>query len=157
MRLLYHSKHDPKLPEEGGVGKPSILIVDADLGFTFWLGQALDAIGCTALPANAIAPAQELVRAHRLRVDVLVIDPFVLDAFLFVAYLRKTQPGLQVVAAIPEEWEKSWPPIPEFDAAIRKPRHFTAAARMEWVDLIRGLQAAATGGQPGPAQGPVQE
>lgn len=126
---------------------PTTLIVDEDLGFTFWLGQTLDAIGWTAVPAQNISAADELVRVHRLQPDVVVIDPFVRDAFLFIDCLRKLQPFLKVVAAIPDVWGRSWPTIPEFDAAVGKPRHFTPAASLEWVGLIRNMLSS-TWGEP---------
>lgn len=145
MRLVWQPKHDRVRQERQSEGKPTTLIVDEDLGFTFWLGQALDATGWRALPAQNVTAAYDLVRVHRLHVEVLVIDPFGRNAFALVAYLRKIQPFLTVVAAIPEDWDRSWPPLPEFDAAIRKPLHFTSAAKMEWVDLIQNLLSNALG------------
>lgn len=143
MRLGCRPEHDRRKRQGESGSKPTALIIDEDLGFTFWLGQALDSIGWMAVPAQNTTDADELVGLHGLQIDVLVIDPFIPDAFAFVVSLRKAQPWLQVVAAIPEAWEKPWPSIPEFNAAIRKPLQFTPEARTEWVDLIQRVLSTA--------------
>jgi DNA-binding response OmpR family regulator len=50
----------------------SILILDDDLGFVFWLGQTLDAAGYDSLPAKGVPEAIELLAQFRLRIDVLI-------------------------------------------------------------------------------------
>jgi CheY-like chemotaxis protein len=128
------------LREPGKEPRPTILLVDPDLGFVFWLGHALDTAGYNAVPAQDTRAASELIREHKLAVDILVIDPLLPDAIAFVTRLRRSRRSLNVVAAIPEEWEEI-PPMPEVDAVIRKPRRFNSIAALPWIHLIQNLSS----------------
>jgi response regulator RpfG family c-di-GMP phosphodiesterase len=125
----------------------TILLVDPDLGFVFWLGQALDLAGYNAIPAKSVRSASDLIQQHRLVVHILVIDPFLPDAFAFISRLRQSHINLHVVAAIPEDWE-DLPPMTEVDATIRKPRHLTATATLPWINLVQRLSSEAETGSP---------
>jgi CheY-like chemotaxis protein len=124
----------------------TILLVDSDLGFAFWLGQALNRAGYEAVPATTPDAGAELIQEHRISVDILVIDPASPDALPFVSRLRQSRRGLKVIAAVPEESAQP-PPMPDFDAIMRKPKRLTVEAALEWVSLIQRLSpAAGTGG-----------
>ena len=116
----------------------TILIVDRDLGFVFWLGQILDAAGSVAVPARGIADAAEIVAMLRLPVDVLIASPAERGVREFVERLRFSSPDLQVVALANEEDPASVTPPP---GAVwkRKPQHRDEAAKSEWLGLIHGL------------------
>lgn len=118
----------------------TILLVDPDLGFVFWLGQALDLAGYNAIPAKSVRSASDLIQQHKLVVHILVIDPFLPDAFAFISRLRQSHVNLHVIAAIPEDWE-DLPPMTEVDATIRKPRHLTAVATLPWINLVQRLSS----------------
>ena len=128
----------------------TILLVDSDLGFIFWLGQALDAAGYTAVPAVNVASAAELIQEHRLSVETLVIDPFLPDAFQLISALRQSHPDLHVVAAIPDDW-RTFPSLPEIDAILRKPQRLTGAALIQWLQVIQEFFSDHT-----PAPDPVE-
>ena len=66
----------------------SILIVDDDLGFVFWLGQTLDAAGYSSLPAKGISEAIELLQDFRVRIDVLIARCVLPGASEFALALR---------------------------------------------------------------------
>ena len=51
----------------------TVLIADRDLGFVFWLGQALGKLGYQVLPAMNVPQAASY--AEQFRVDLLVLDP----------------------------------------------------------------------------------
>ena len=51
----------------------NILIVDNDLGFVFWLCQALDAAGYETLPAKGVPEAVALLDELEVWVDVLMV------------------------------------------------------------------------------------
>lgn len=137
---------EPREPERKL--RATIFLVDSDLGFVFWLGQALDSAGCWALPAKDVSSAVELLTEYRLAVDILVINPFLPDAFSFISQLRLSQPALHVIAAIPTDWEK-FPPLTGVDAVIRKPNHLTVLALLQWINLIRDFlaESSAASGQ----------
>jgi len=149
-RFEYRSIYAPlKIPNRELTGTESerklratVLLVDSDLGFVFWLGHALDSAGYTAVPAQCTKAARELIQKHRIPVDILVIDPLLPDAFPFIFQLRQSQRSVAVVAAIAEDWEEL-PPMTEVDAVIRKPRRLTLMAAVQWINLIQDLSAKA--------------
>jgi hypothetical protein len=116
----------------------TILIVDRDLGFVFWLGQILDAAGYVAVPAKGIADAAEIVETLRLPVDVIISQPAERGLGEFVEKLRFGSPDLQVVALASAD-DPVWA-IPPLGAVWkRRPRRRDEAARSEWLDLIHDL------------------
>jgi len=76
----------------------TVLIVDADLGFVFWLGQALDVAGCSAFPARSVPDARALLAECKLAVDVLILDPVLPGASDFVMALRHDRENIKVLA-----------------------------------------------------------
>jgi hypothetical protein len=124
-------------PERDGANT-TILLVDADLGFVFWLGQVLDLVDHNALPAKNIRAADELIQQHKASVDVLVINPLLPNAQTFISNLRQSLRRLKVLAVIPGGCE-GLSSLPQIEARKEKPRHFTKAAALEWVNLIHSL------------------
>ena len=80
----------------------TILILDNDLGFSFWLGQSLTAPHCRALPAKSVAEAIALIGQFKLRIDFLIMNPAVPGASDFTRALRKEQRHLRVATLTPE-------------------------------------------------------
>lgn len=111
--------------------------MDGDLGFVFWLGQALDSAGYTAVPAKDLASANELLRTHRLSVDILVIDPEVPGALGFISQFRQTGKSLRVLGVIARD--ENAVPSSEIDATVWKPDHLTPDAAAEWIYAIQNL------------------
>ncbi len=112
----------------------NILLVDSDLGFTFWLGQLLDQAGYEAFPAKSVADAIQLLDQLRFEIDLLVINPALEGAASFAAVLRQSQPQIKMVAVHEPEVIGRWP---EMDASHPKPSRSDEAARAEWLSLIR--------------------
>lgn len=79
----------------------TILILDNDLGFTFWLGQILSAPHCTALPAFNVAEASELIEHFNLKIDFLIMNPAIPGAEEFTCALRKEQGQMRVAKLTP--------------------------------------------------------
>src|SRR5689334_22613696 len=115
-----------------------VLLVDSDLGFVFWLGQALDVAGYVAVPARDIGSAEELVQAHRIEIDILVIDPRMPGALPFISRSRERGKSLKVVAALAQEDEGDVP-ANDADMVLRKPERFTQEAKMQWIGQIQDL------------------
>lgn len=116
----------------------TILIVDRDLGFVFWLGQILDAAGYVAVPAKGVVDAAEIVATLRLPVDVLIAPPAERGIREFVEKLRFSSADLQVVALATEE-DPAWAMPPPGAAWKRRPRRRDEATKSEWLDLLRDL------------------
>lgn len=74
----------------------TILILDDDLGFTLWLGQALSASNCRALPATNVTEAAALIGHFSLMVDLVILNPCVPGGAEFTRTLRTDQGRLRV-------------------------------------------------------------
>ena len=75
----------------------SVLIVDHDLGFVFWLGRALDAAGYCALPAKDVTSALELLNEFPVTVSLLIISQHETWLPLLKVLLAKNQ-SLKIIA-----------------------------------------------------------
>ncbi|HUB82053.1 MAG TPA: hypothetical protein VMB03_24820 [Bryobacteraceae bacterium] len=79
-----------------------ILIIDSNLGFLFWLGEALAEARHQAWPACNVAEAGAILRSRRLpRLDLLIVNPSVDGALRLVQRLRRARPDLKVLAVDP--------------------------------------------------------
>ena len=74
----------------------TILILDDDLGFTFWLGQAFSNAHCTAVPAVTVAAAKELIDQFGLSIDLAIVNPKVPGSAEFTRTLRRAHENLRV-------------------------------------------------------------
>ena len=123
---------------------PTILLVDSDLGFTFWLGRALDSAGFEALPAKSIPDAMALIDEYHLAVDVLILDPALPGASRLVAFLRRYRQSIKVIAAADPEALRSG--FPQVDAVRRRSIEFNDETRQDWVRFVQSiLEGRATG------------
>src|SRR5579871_3913866 len=77
----------------------TVLIVDADLGFVFWLGRVLAEAGYDPLPAKSIHDAAQLL-GYRSGPppDLLVMSTHATRSRSFVAHLRTMNPELRVIS-----------------------------------------------------------
>jgi DNA-binding response OmpR family regulator len=112
----------------------NILLVDSDLGFTFWLGQLLDQAGYEAFPAKSVADAIQLLDQLKFQIDLLVLNPALEGAASFAAVLRHSQPHIKIVAVHDANVLVDWR---EMDASHVKTQHIDEAARSEWLNFIR--------------------
>jgi hypothetical protein len=121
----------------------NILIVDGDLGFVFWLGQALDRAGYQALPARTCEDATELVSQLHLAIHILIVNGLLPDAGALAMALRASDRHLKVIAVTGEGDEQS-SVFPEADAFHRKCSGGGEAAEREWLETIEGVFASKT-------------
>ena len=124
----------------------TVLLVDDDLGFAFWLGQALDRAGYETWPAHSVPAAESLLAAVRLAVDLLVINASLPRAPAFATHLGRRKAGFKVIAVY-ERPDDVVRPFPEANVVHQKPQTIDTAARLEWVQLVTGVLAAKNGGR----------
>ncbi len=117
----------------------TVLIVDSDLGFVFWLGKALDAHSYTALPAKSVPDAALLIMQLNLTVDVLVIDVALPGAPDFITALHRSQKDVRVIST--QDGDAKPFNIPGIHAVQLKPSAFGASARDEWVNRVDSVLA----------------
>lgn len=112
------------------MGMKNILIVDNNLGFVYWLGEALAAANCQPWPASSAAEASALVRNRRLtQLDLLILNPALRGATQLIARLRRTRPDLKVLAVDPMHDRQ----VRTVDAWHARPSRGDRTERLEWM------------------------
>jgi hypothetical protein len=89
----------------------TVLIVDPELGFVFWLGQALDRAGYQALPAKSCEDAAELLKQLNVEIDLLIVGHSLAGAGAFADALRHAQGHLSCLRD--RRWGRAQRRIPE--------------------------------------------
>ncbi len=110
----------------------TLLIVDDDLAFVFWLGFGLDAHGLQAVPAKNATAARALLGRIEYPLRAAVVNASLPGTVRLVKDLRKHQPDLKVISL----GRSSETPLPGSDAALERPAEFDDAAKSEWLEAI---------------------
>jgi DNA-binding NtrC family response regulator len=118
----------------------TVLLVDDNLGFAFWLGQALDRAGYETWPARSVPAAESLLEEVPLAVDLLVINASLPRAPAFATHLGRTRTDFKVIAVY-EEATDPMTSFPQASAVHQKPQTIDVAAKLEWVQLVRVVLA----------------
>jgi DNA-binding response OmpR family regulator len=121
----------------------TILLVDSDLGFAFWLGHALDQAGYDALPARSAADGLSLVRELNVTVDLVVVRASLPSAATLVGDLRKAFGSQVKVIAIVDE-ETAAEVRPWADVESLRPRVADENSRMALVHTVRMVMMEGT-------------
>ncbi len=115
----------------------TILIVDRELGFVFWLGQTLDAVGYDAFPAKDIVDARKLLGELNIEIDLLIVNSSLAGAAEFTDAVRRSQGHLKVIAVSGEGDDPSSAAFPGADASQPKPNLTDQAVEIEWLQTIQ--------------------
>jgi len=133
---MYSEESDVCLEEVGVYSSPqTVLIVDDDLGFVFWLGRALDESGCAAFPARSIPDAGALLRELKVSLDLLIVNPTLPGTAGFIEGLRRSGAQFKVIA-VTEDVEQPWDSPLGAIATRPKPRGRDDISKWEWLHLI---------------------
>ena len=116
----------------------TVLIVDPELGFVFWLGQALDRAGYQALPAKSCEDAAELLKQLNVEIDLLIVGHSLAGACAFADDLRHSQGHLKVISVIGDGDEPSVA-FPGADASQFMLSGVDEASETEWLETIEGI------------------
>ena len=114
----------------------TILILDDDLGFVWWLGEVVAAAGYQAIPAPSVAEGERLLSGLRLAINLLIVNPAMPGAAGFIDKCRRAQKNLRVLAAVGET-EGSEALFDHADAVGRKPAEVNDRSASEWVRAIK--------------------
>ena len=120
------------------VGRRTVLILDRELAFAFWLGQALIQAGYDAFPAKSCEDATQMLTELNVGIDLLVVSFGLVGARDFTTALRRSQFQLKVLATVDEE-EEPYAVFPEVDAVKNKPLYTLDDSTIEWVRTIESL------------------
>jgi DNA-binding NtrC family response regulator len=93
-----------------------VLMVHDDLGFMFWLAEALSAAGIAAVPASEPSQAAKLISASGIDIRVLIVNPWMPGAFALIERVRGWVPSLKVIATGDFETR-----VPGIDYFVRMP------------------------------------
>ncbi len=118
----------------------TVLIVERDLGFAFWLGRALDELGYGSYPARDIPAAVSLIRQLNLVVDLLLVDPQ-LPGIASLAQIVKGGESKARVISVGDQ-DTLTPAFP-FDGYLPRPKPFSQSQNLECLALIEGLMVRA--------------
>ena len=117
----------------------NVLIIDNDLGFVFWLGQALDAAGYETLPAKGITEAVSLLAELKVRIDVLIVRCTLTGAGDFARAFRASQKGYLKTIALVDETDGHGDRMHDWDGWQLKPRMPDTLARNTFLSLVQGV------------------
>ena len=117
-------------------GAPTILIVDEDVGFLWWLGELFNELGYRSFPALSCAQAISLVSTSFKSIDLLIIDPLLAGASQLIQVLSETRAVKVVLILGPEPYE-----IPGIQAAasVERPFGHAPVSRAEWRQKLQRL------------------
>jgi hypothetical protein len=124
----------------------TVLLVDNDLGFMFWLGGVLGGAGHSVAPAGTTRAAQSLTRKLGTSIDLLLLNPAVAGARVLAEKLRRTHAAVRVVALLDANRNPgplAWRP----DLYYRKPSGTRVISETHWLELIQNavtLRSAAS-------------
>jgi hypothetical protein len=133
------------LPCRGRPHLTTVLIIDGDLGFVFWLGHVLDTAKYSALPAKGVPEAALLVMQLDLKVEVLVVNLSLPGATDFIAAVHRLRTEVRVIGVVNEDWPAE--NIRGLNVTYQKPTVLDEAAKSEWLRrvgkvLSNGVQRA---------------
>ena len=123
----------------------TIVIIDDDLGFVFWLGRVLGDAGYQVLPAKGFSEASALLSELNTEIDLLIANPSLAGAVDFVNALRRSRPNAKILAVLSEKDQEAGQ-IQNADITARKPLQADAAAATLWLKMVEQVLERQGGG-----------
>lgn len=111
---------------------PTVLIVDRDFGFAFWLAEIFTELGCHPVPALDCAKAVSLTPELE-KVDMVVLDPTMPACSKMMQSLTRLHPSVKLVAVVGEKTDSNI----AADAVLKRPSGLMPISRQEWVRRVR--------------------
>jgi hypothetical protein len=109
----------------------TLLVVDDDLAFVFWLGFGLEAHGLQAVPAKNATAARALLGRIEYPLKAAIVNAALPGTSRLVKDLRRHQPGLRVISL-----GDGSQTLPGAYVVLGRPADLDAAAKAEWVNAI---------------------
>jgi hypothetical protein len=113
----------------------TVLIVDRDLGFVFWIGEIFNEVGCHAVPALDCTEAISITKELNLRIDLVVVNPQLPGVADMVRTLQS--PSLKIIA-IRDRRVQAIRTFP-VDAILERPSGSEPISRERWLDRVRKI------------------
>ena len=106
-------------------------------GLYVLLGEILNEAGYAALPAKSATEAVDLMSENDIEPDLLIINPSLPGVVRLAEELRRSRPGIKVVASTSVEDQTC--DLPGVDHFLLKPVRADEALRQIWLETIRRL------------------
>jgi hypothetical protein len=129
-----------RMVDPSGERVKTILVVESDLGFLFWLGYTLCGAGYMALPAKSCQNASELLSRLNVGIRLLIVNCSMPDAGAFAEELRRSHRELKVIALI-GDGEEPGPVFPGANASQHKYSCLGEVSELEWLETIASVFA----------------
>jgi DNA-binding NtrC family response regulator len=118
-------------------GARTVLIVDDDVAFVWWLGEMFTDAGYQAVPALNCSQALAVVNKLHLKIDVLVVSAALSGCVRLVRYLERLGRDLRIIligdskAIATHDFE--------YDATLTRPTGWEPVSRPDWLRKLRSL------------------
>jgi hypothetical protein len=125
----------------------TVLIVDDDLGFVWWLGDIFNEAGCRVLPALDCAEAVMLANRLGVEPDLIILNPSLDGASKLLEDYIRTKPALKIVTIGPPS-SALGSSIPRH-GTLERPSPSDLILRRDWLEklgqLLGQVEAAGAG------------
>jgi DNA-binding response OmpR family regulator len=116
----------------------TVLILDDDPGFLFWLGALLGELGYKTFPALNVPEALVCAQKLKLEIDLLIVNPLQTGAADFINTLRRSKGTVKVLALSDHQTVD----LPVVNASLGKPDQLDQNTGIRWRDAVERLLAA---------------
>lgn len=122
----------------GPSGTHTLLIVDSDVGFLWWLGEIFTEAGHYAVPALNCMQALAAVKKYHLQVDFLLVNPSLTGVARLVTSLQAGGRDFKIVLIREGMLGLEYPGF-RYDANLTRPNGWEQVSRAEWLQKVRAL------------------
>jgi len=119
-------------------GAPTLLIVDSDVGFLWWLGEIFAEAGYQVVPALNCSQALAAVKRFHLQIDLLVVNPALTGVLRLVTALERPDRDLKIVLIREGPIGLKYPGF-RYDATLTRPSGWEPISRTDWLRKLRVL------------------
>lgn len=119
-------------------GANSLLIVDSDVGFLWWLGELFAEAGYHAVPALNCSQGLAAVKKFHIPIDLLVVNPALTGVGRLVTSLEHPGRDLRIVLIREGPIGLKYPGF-RYDATLTRPSGWEPISRTDWLRKLRTL------------------
>ena len=118
-------------------GGTTVLIVEKDFGFAFWLAEIFNEAGCHVVPALDCKRAISITRELNLKIDLVVMNPRLRGITDMIRTLQRSNLNLKIIG-IRDRHVQAIRTIP-VHAMLQRPSGYEPISREEWLDRVRKI------------------
>lgn len=115
----------------------TVLIVDNDFGFVFWMGEIFTEAGCHVVPALDCTEAISITKELNLKIDLVVVDQQLPGVSDMIRTLQGPNRLVKIIV-IQDRHIQAIRTIPA-QAILARPSSREPISHGEWVDRVRKI------------------